>query len=260
MYVIAISNEKGGTGKSTTALNVASALAERGHRTLLVDLDPSYGLTRMLGADAADFEVTVREVLRADHDATVRQATQGAKHVSSNLFFVPGHPDLAVIETMRRGEIRWPWIVKEALDEVAEAYEFAVLDCPPGVAFFPINAYVAADLLLIPIQSEYIALTSLPKIGEVLAEIPADARPGTYLVLPTMYDGRTKHAQEFMNMLKEQHPENLSKHIIKRTVGISDSSIAGKPFIHYDHDHEASCAYRGVAEEIIHEWQGREQA
>lgn len=251
MYVIAISNEKGGVGKSTTALNIASAIAERGNRTLLIDFDPSFGLTTMLGKSALDFELSIRDVLDTTTPTTIREATQEAKHISSNLFFVPGHGDLSIIEQLRRGEIQWPYVLKKELDQVADAYDFAVIDCPPNVAFFPVNAYVAADFLLIPIQTEWIALTSLPKIGDVLAQIPEEDRPGGMLILPTMYDQRTKHAQEFIEELKKTHPDNVSNHQIKRTTGFADSTIIGKPFIQYAPEHEAAKAYRAVAEEII---------
>lgn len=253
MYVIAISNEKGGTGKSTTAVNVAAALAERGHRTLLVDLDPSFGLTRMLGALPEHFECTLLDVLRQHDPKPIQAATQQVKD-QPNLFLVPSHTRLAELEA-RLTQPFWERILSKALEGVNDAYDFAVIDCPPGLGFFPTNAYVAADLILIPIQTEFIALTSLDKMAAFLEGFPEEYRPTAHLLLPTMHDNRTRHAREVIEELRKQSPDGLSQYIIPRTVGFSDSTVEGKPFIHYEPDHDAAKAYRGVAEEILRVWQ-----
>ncbi len=255
-YVIAVSNEKGGTGKSTTALNVAAALAERGHKTLLIDIDPSFGLTRMLGAKPESFETTIRDVLDDENPATIHEAIQELKEYK-NLFFVPAHTKLAVLEA--RFEPFWERLLANALAPVVETYDFVLIDCPPGLGFFPINAYVAADLIVIPVQTEFIAFTSLDKMGSYLGGIPEDLRPAAFHLVPTLYDKRTKHAKEVVQELQKRFPEALSKHVIPRTVGFSDSSVEGKPFIHYDPHHAAAEAYRGVAEEIIEIWQSKNE-
>ena len=256
-YVIAVSNEKGGTGKSTTAVNVAAALAERGHRTLLVDFDPSFGLTRMLGSTPESFETTLLDVLREENPITIQAAIQQLKDYK-NLFLIPGHTKLALLEA-RLTQPFWERLLSNALTDVSEAYSFVVIDCPPGLGFFPTNAYVAANLIVIPIQTEFIALTSLDKMGAFLGGFPEDHRPESFHLVPTLYDKRTKHAKEVMTELRNRYPEALSKHIIPRTVGFSDSTVEGKPFIHYDPDHDAAKAYRGVAEEIIEIWQSRNE-
>ena len=257
MYVIAISNEKGGTGKSTTTLNLAAALAERGRRTLLVDLDPSFGLTRMLGVLPEHFELTLLDVLRQHDPRPIREATQQLKDLQ-NLFLVPGHTRLAELE-VALGQVAWERTLKNALSEVESAYDFCLIDCPPGLGFFPTNAYVAANLILIPIQTEFLALTSLDRMSDFLEGFPEDYRPDAYFLLPTMHDSRTRHAREVVDELRKQAPHRLSKHIIPRTVGFSDSTVEGKPFIHHDPDHEGAKAYRGVAEEILSAWQARNE-
>ena len=256
-YVIAISNEKGGTGKSTTALNVAAALAESGHRTLLVDLDPSFGLTRMLGALPEHFECTLLDVLREEDPQPIQAATQQVKD-RPNLFLVPGHTQLAIVEA-RLTRPFWERILRTALADVQGSYDFILIDCPPGLGFFPTNAYVAADLILIPIQTEFIALTSLDKMADFLGAFPEEYQPEAHLLVPTMHDARTRHAREVVEELRKQSPDGLSKHIIPRTVGFSDSTVEGKPFIHYDPKHDAAKAYRGVAEEILSVWRIRNE-
>ena len=252
-YVIAVSNEKGGTGKSTTAVNVAAALAERGHKTLLVDLDPSFGLTRMLGATPDSFETTLLDVLREDDPLTIQAATHQLKD-HPNLFLVPGHTKLAVLEARLR-DVSWERTLARALADVKDVYSFIMIDCPPGLGFFPANAYVAADLILIPIQTEFIALTSLSKMIDFYVGFPEEYRPSEHMLLPTLYDKRTKHAQEVMEQLRKDFPQGLSAYVIPRTIGFSQSSVEGKPFIHYAPNHDAAKAYRGVAEEIISVWQ-----
>jgi len=254
-YVIAVSNEKGGTGKSTTALNVAAALAEQGHRTLLVDLDPSFGLTRMLGALPEHFECTLLDVLREESPQPVTAAVQQVKD-HPDLFLVPGHTQLAIIEA-RLTRPFWERILATALEPAQASYAFIVIDCPPGLGFFPTNAYVAADLILIPIQTEFIALTSLDKMADFLDGFPEEYRPEAHWLVPTMHDGRTRHAREVVEELRKQSPDGLSAHIIPRTVGFSDSTVEGKPFIHHDPAHEGAKAYRGVAEEILNVWRIR---
>ncbi len=130
-----------------------------------------------------------------------------------------------------------------------------MIDCPPGLGFFPTNAYVAADLILIPIQTELIALTSLNKMAAFLEGFPEEYRPTAHLPQPTIHDNRTRHAREVIEELRKQSPDGLSRYIIPRTVGFSDSTLEGKPLIHYEPDHDAAKAYRGVAEEILRVWQ-----
>jgi len=254
-YVIAISNEKGGTGKSTTAINVAAALAERGHRTLLVDIDPSFGLTRMLGAMPEHFETTLLDVLRQENPQPIETAIHQVKD-QRNLFLIPSHTKLAVLEAGLTQPF-WEQKLRNALTTVRDAYEFVVIDCPPGLGFFPANAYVAADLIVTPIQTEFIALTSLDKMIAFYEGFPEEYRPEGHLLLPTLYDKRTKHAKEVMDEIRKQFPDGLSKHIIPRTIGFSQSTVEGKPFIHQDPTHDAANAYRGVAEEILQAWQAR---
>ena len=256
-YVIAISNEKGGTGKSTTALNVAAAIAERGHRTLLLDLDPSFGLTRMLGVLPEHFEYTLLDVLRTTNAQPLRSAIQEVK-AHRNLYLAPSHTQLAELEAGLTKPF-WERTLSRALEDVQDAYDFVLIDCPPGLGFFPTNAYVAAELILIPIQTEFIALTSLDKMNDFLESFPEEYRPEAHLLLPTMHDNRTRHAREVIAELRKQSPDGLSQHIIPRTVGFSDSTVEGKPFIHYDPDHDAAKAYRGVAEEIISVWRHRNE-
>lgn len=255
-YVIAVSFEKGGTGKSTTALNVAAAFAELGQRTLLIDLDPSQSLSRMLGATDETFETTLLDVLHPEKGLQpIHVAIQQLKNYP-NLDFVPAHTLLTELEILM-GEPEWEHRLRLALEPVQDAYKSIILDCPPGLGFFPTNAFIAADLILIPVQTEFIPFTSLHKMGSYLLTFPEEYRPESFHLIGTMYDKRTRQAREVVEELQKTYPVAFSKHLIPRTVGFSESNASGEPFIHFNSDHAGARAYRGVAEEIISIWENR---
>ncbi len=245
--VYAIANQKGGVGKTTTAVNLAACVAEAGYESLLIDIDPQSNATLGLGIDK-HIQPTVYDALVGDLALEDAVVTTSIEHLG----VVPAGPDLAgaTIELPRLpgSENR----LREALAPVRGRYAFTLLDCPPSLGPLTVNALVAADRVIVPVQAEYFALEGLAGLLDTLSLIQRELNPRLTVagMLLTMHDGRTRLAQDVEREVREHFPKLVFDTVIPRNVRIGEAPSFGKPVIHYDPHCAGADAYFELAKEV----------
>ncbi|MCM8759517.1 MAG: AAA family ATPase [Candidatus Omnitrophica bacterium] len=248
--IYSITNQKGGVGKTTTCLCLGSALAEEGYKVLLVDFDPQAGLTVSLGYDPDSFSKTIYDSLINCEQYPLKEVLIATK--INNLFVVPSNLDLAGAEGELIGEIGWDRNLKEALAEIKNDYDFIFIDCPPSLGVLTTNALICADAVIIPVQTEYLALRGLKQLENIIAKVRKKGNPKLRKrILRTMHNTRTLHSKEVVEELEKIFPQEVFSTIIKRTVKFADATLAGLPIIQYAKTSEAADAYRNLAKEVI---------
>jgi chromosome partitioning protein len=245
--VYAIANQKGGVGKTTTAVNLAACIAEAGYASLLIDMDPQSNATLGLGIDK-HITPTVYDALL---DGVPLADTVVASQIS-NLGVVPAGPDLAGanVELPRApgSESR----LRDALTPIRDRYAFVLLDCPPSLGPLTVNALVAADRVIVPVQSEYFALEGLAGLLDTLSLVQRELNPRLTVagMLLTMHDGRTRLAQDVESEVRRHFPELVFETVIPRNVRVGEAPSFGQPVIHYDPHCAGSDAYFELAKEV----------
>ncbi len=246
--IIAIVTQKGGVGKTTSAVNLASVFGEMGHRTLLVDIDPQGNATSGVGLDKRQ-RLSTYDLLCSSEDtaaADIRTAFAG-------LSVIPSAPALAGAEIemvdMPRRETR----LKAALAPYRDRYDYILIDCPPALGLLTLNALVAADTFLIPAQTEYYALEGLSQLIATVRQVKRLYNPGLELegVMFTMYDGRTNLTQQVVAEVKKFFPRKVYGAVIPRSVRLAEAPSYGKPINYYDKGCKGAKAYRALGEEIL---------
>ncbi len=247
--IIALVNQKGGVGKTTTAVNLAAALAVLGQRILVVDADPQGNATTGLGIDKAPLQRDVYDVLLQEasiDDVAIATEIEGLSLVPATINLAGA--EIELVSAMSR-ETR----LRQALAPIAERYDFVFIDCPPSLGLLTINALTASDECLIPVQAEYYALEGLSQLTAVVGRVREALNPSLRVggVLVTMFDGRTRLAAEVFEELVKFFPEQLFKTHIPRNVRISEAPSFGKPIILFDAKSRGAQAYLALAHEVL---------
>ena len=247
--IIAIANQKGGVGKTTTAINLSSCLAEAGERVLTIDLDPQGNATSGLGLEKDELEETVYEMMLGD--CGLEECLQS--EVQENLDVLPSDSNLSGAEIELLDVERKEYVLKQHLEKVKDQYDFILIDCPPSLSLLTINALVAADTVLVPIQCEYYALEGLSQVLRTVGLVRKKMNPSLELegVVFTMYDARTNLSLEVVENVKNNLNEKIYKTIIPRNVRLAEAPSHGMPINLYDSKSTGAESYRLLAAEVI---------
>ena len=248
--IIAIANQKGGVGKTTTAINLSACLAEAGQKVLTIDIDPQGNTTSGLGIDKNSVENTIYELILEEVDikeAIIDTEFEGLSIIASNV-------NLAAAEIELIGINEKEYILKKAVDEIREQYDFIIIDCPPSLNMLTINAMTTADTVLVPIQCEYYALEGLSQLLHTVNLVKQRLNPSLEMegVVFTMYDARTNLSLQVVENVKNNLKQTIYKTIIPRNIRLAEAPSHGLPINVYDSKSTGAENYRMLAEEVIH--------
>ena len=247
--IIAISNQKGGVGKTTTAINLSAYLAQSGKKTLLVDMDAQCNATSAFGIHPEEAEYTVYDMLIDSHPA----ADLLIQTDLENLKLIPAHIDLSTTDIELSTRMAREYILKRMLEPIAEDFDYILLDCPPSFGLLTLNALTAATYVLIPLQCEYYALEGLSRLQNMIELIKVNTNPDLYIggILFTLYNGRTNLSLQVVNEVKKYYPEVVYETMIPRNVRLSEAPSHGLPINLYDPKSKGALAYEALAEEVL---------
>lgn len=247
---IVVANQKGGVGKTTTAINLSASLAEMGQKVLVIDIDPQGNTTSGLGVEKDEVENTVYELLlgECEIENTI------IKTEYENLELIPSNIDLAAAEIELIGTEEKEYILKKALDTIKGRYNFILIDCPPSLSMLTINSMCAANTVLVPIQCEYYALEGLSQLIHTIDLVKERLNPDLEIegVVFTMYDARTNLSLQVVENVKNNLNQNIYKTIIPRNIRLAEAPSHGMPITSYDSKSTGAESYRLLAEEVIH--------
>ena len=247
--IIAIANQKGGVGKTTTAINLSACLAEAGKKVLTIDLDPQGNTTSGLGVNKAEQEHTTYELLIGEDPVEVCLL----KEVLPNLDMLPSNINLSGAEIEMIGIEQKEFILKKEIDKIRDQYDFVIIDCPPSLNMLTVNAMTTADTVLVPIQCEYYALEGLSQLIHTINLVKQRLNPVLELegVVFTMYDARTNLSLQVVENVKSSLKNTVYKTIIPRNVRLAEAPSHGMPITLYDTRSAGAESYRLLAEEVI---------
>lgn len=247
--IIAIANQKGGVGKTTTAINLSSCLAEAGKRVLAIDLDPQGNMTSGLGVDKSELENTVYELML--DECSIKESMTDT--VMDNLKLIPSNVNLAGAEIELLGISDKEYILKNAVDYIREDYDFIIIDCPPSLNMLTINAMTTANSILVPIQCEYYALEGLSQLIHTIDLVQERLNPDLMIegVVFTMYDARTNLSVQVVDNVKNNLQTTIYNTIIPRNIRLAEAPSHGLPINLYDSKSAGTESYRMLANEVM---------
>jgi len=250
--IIAITNQKGGVAKTTTCHNLGHSLSERGQKVLLCDLDPQSSLTISLGLDVRDLPLTIYDVLLdTKPHITIKDIIQPTRMKAVDV--APASIDLSKAELELFSEMNRERALKDALKPVQEVYDYILIDCPPSLGLLTTNALAAADAVLIPLQSDYLAMRGAELLLATIEKVRHKLNPKLALlgVLVTMYDARTSHSKDVLKEVRAAFGERTFKSVIQYSVRAKESVVSGQSILDYDAKSPLAESYRTLADEIL---------
>lgn len=254
--IIAIANQKGGVGKTTTSTNLSACLAEAGKKVLVVDIDPQGNATSGFGVDKNQLENTIYEMFIGEcalEDCLL-------ENVLDNLSLLPSNVNLSGAEIDLIGIDKREFILREKIEEIKDLYDFIIIDCPPSLNILTVNAMTTADTVLVPIQCEYYALEGLSQLVHTINLVKQRLNPDLEMegVVFTMYDARTNLSLEVVENVKKNLQQNVYKTIIPRNIRLAEAPSHGMPINLYDSKSVGAESYRLLAQEVIYNDEGKE--
>lgn len=247
--VIAIANQKGGVGKSTTAVNMSGYLGDLGYKTLLIDFDPQSNSTSGLGIERDNIKTSVYDIIIGNEDP--RKAI--LRTPFKNLYIIPSSIQLAGAEVELVSTMKREYKLKHATDQIKDDYDFIIIDCPPALGLLTINALTSAGEVLIPIQCEYYALEGLGQLINTINLIKENLNENLRItgVVMTMFDQRTRLSEQVIKEVKAYFPDKVYETIIPRNIRLSEAPSYGKPILEYDPDCKGAAAYKNLTKEVV---------
>ena len=247
--VLAITNQKGGVGKTTTSINLAASLATAGRRVLLVDVDPQGNATMGSGIDKRALKATVYQVLLGEASlSAVRLRSQ-----SGGFDLIPANRELAGAEVEMVDLPERETRLKTALEEIKDQYDFVLIDCPPALNLLTVNGLCAANAVMIPMQCEYYALEGLSDLVQTIKKVRANLNPGLEIegLLRTMYDPRNMLAQQVSDQLQQHFGDKVYRTVIPRNIRLAEAPSHGLPVLNFDRQSKGALAYLALAGEML---------
>ena len=250
--VIAIANQKGGVGKTTTSINLSACLAEKGKKVLLIDMDSQGNTTSGFGFEKNELDKTVYEVLR--EEVSIEEAIIPVEECFENLFLIPANRNLAGAEIELIGIDEKEYILKKITDKLRRKYDYIIMDCPPSLSMLTINALTAATSVLVPIQCEYYALEGLSQLIKTIELVKERLNENLEMegVVFTMYDARTNLSLQVVENVKDNLDQTIYKTIIPRNIRLAEAPSHGLPINLYDPRSTGAESYMLLADEVIH--------
>jgi chromosome partitioning protein len=251
--VVAVCNQKGGVGKTTTTINLGAALAEQGRRVLLVDFDPQGALSVGLGIQPHELDATIYNLLMERNlsatDVVIKTSADGLDLLPSNI-------DLSGAEVQLVHEVGREFVLGRVLQPLIPDYDVVLIDCQPSLGLLTVNALACADGVLVPLECEYFALRGVALLMETIEKVASRLSPKLHIdgVLATMYDSRTLHTREVLANVVHGFGDTVFHTVISRTVRFPDSTVAGEPITQFDPSSNGASAYRELAKEVLDRW------
>jgi len=248
--ILALCNQKGGVGKTTTAISLGAALVETGRKVLLVDSDPQGSLTVGLGFNAHDLDLSIYDALM-DRSVTYEEIVQKTSIPGMDL--LPANIDLSAAEMQLVSEVGREQAMARVLAPARETYDIVLIDCQPSLGLLTVNALTAASGVIIPLECEYFALRGVALLKDTIDKVKERTNFNLQItgLLGTMYDSRTLHGREVLKTLVEGWGDKVFHTVIRRTVKFSDSTVAGEPITEFAPDSQAADSYRELAREVL---------
>ncbi|MDR2619653.1 MAG: ParA family protein [Propionibacteriaceae bacterium] len=249
--IIAMTNQKGGVGKTTTTINLGGALVEAGRKVLLVDLDPQASLSVGMGINVHTLQHSVYDLLLHGIGVSFDEAVVPSK--VPGLDVLPANIDLSVAEMQLVSEMARERCLTKVLAPIRERYDYILIDCLPSLGLLTINALTAADGVIIPLECEYFALRGMAMLTHTIDRVRESLNPALTLIgiLPTMYDNRTVHSREVLDRVLGEFDDKVFHTVIRRTVKFPETTVAGEPITTYAPSSSGASAYRSLAREVL---------